>query len=58
MTQRVPISHDTSDYNLGAIRELLLAAFTAEDLRRFCLEDTRLPAIPTEFDTEPVDAWA
>ena len=30
------MSDDTSDYNLKAIHELLLAAFTPEELRRFC----------------------
>jgi hypothetical protein len=33
------MSDHTSDYNLKAIRKLLLEAFTAEDLRRFCLDD-------------------
>jgi hypothetical protein len=28
--------NDAQDYNIAAIRQLLLAAFTPEDLRRFC----------------------
>ena len=35
------MSNDTSDHNLIAIRQLLLAAFTPESLRRF-LEDHQL----------------
>lgn len=31
-------NHDQADYNPEAIRQLLLAAFTAQDLRRFCLD--------------------
>ena len=32
------MTNDTQSYNIAAIRELLLAAFTAEELRRFCAE--------------------
>ena len=43
------MSDDTTDYNLKAIRELLLEAFTAEDLRRFCLDDPRFRPICDRF---------
>jgi hypothetical protein len=43
------MSDDAPDYNLAAIRELLLEAFTAEDLRRFCLEDRRFRPICNRF---------
>jgi hypothetical protein len=36
-------------YNLTAIRELLLAAFTPEDLRRFCLDRPGFRPIVTYF---------
>jgi hypothetical protein len=36
-------------YNLAAIRMLLLAAFTAEDLRRFCHDRPLLRPIVTQF---------
>jgi hypothetical protein len=43
------MSYDTADYDLGAIRDLLLAAFTAEDLGRFCLDDPRFRPIVNQF---------
>jgi hypothetical protein len=36
------VSDDPSAYNLKTVRELLLAAFTAKDLRRLCRYDPRL----------------
>ncbi|HSR34523.1 MAG TPA: NB-ARC domain-containing protein, partial [Anaerolineae bacterium] len=43
------MSNNVQEYNIAAIHELLLAAFTAEDLRRFCLEDTRFRPIYNRF---------
>ena len=43
------MSDDTTEYNLKAIRELLLAAFIAEDLRRFCRDDPRFRPIYRRF---------
>jgi hypothetical protein len=43
------MSQDTSDHNLRAIRELILAAFTAEGLRRFLEDDRRFRPIVAEF---------
>ena len=39
------MSDDTADDKLRVIRELLLAAFTAENLRCFCLDDPRFRPI-------------
>jgi formylglycine-generating enzyme required for sulfatase activity len=33
-----PMSNSVQEYNIAAIRQLLLAAFTAEELRRFCYD--------------------
>jgi hypothetical protein len=42
------MTNDT-EYNLAAIRELLLAAFTAEELRRFCADRPIFQRLVTEF---------
>ncbi|MBN1659568.1 MAG: protein kinase [Anaerolineae bacterium] len=36
-------------YNLAVVRELLLAAFTAEEMRRFCLDHPNLSAVCQRF---------
>ncbi len=46
---RVSIPGDESAYNLAAIRDLLQAAFTAETLRRFCLDRPAFRPITAEF---------
>jgi tetratricopeptide (TPR) repeat protein len=43
------MSDDTTEYNLKAIRELLLAAFTAKSLRRFCRDAPRFHPICHDF---------
>lgn len=41
----------TPNYNLGAIRELLLAAFTTEDLKRLCFDNPRFRPVYDEFSS-------
>jgi hypothetical protein len=43
------MSDETQAYNLAAIRELLLAAFTAEELRRFCYDRPTFRPITNRF---------
>ena len=43
------MSQDTSNHNLQAIRELLLAAFTVEKLRRFCSYHSTFRPVVHEF---------
>lgn len=40
---------DQDSYNLGAIRKLLLAAFTPETLRRFCQDRPTFRAMVASF---------
>jgi hypothetical protein len=54
------MSDDTTEYNQKAIRELLLEAFIAEDLRRFCRDDPRFRPVchdfaPSDGLNKPVD---
>jgi hypothetical protein len=37
-------------HNIATTRQLLLAAFTPEDLHRFCLDDPRVHPICDRFD--------
>jgi hypothetical protein len=46
---QAPIPVDEPAYNLAAIRALLQAAFTAETLRRFCLDRPAFRPITAEF---------
>ena len=43
------MSDVTADYNLKAIRELLLAAFTPQDLPRFCQDRPFLRPVVARF---------
>jgi len=42
-------SNDAQGYNIAAIRELLLAAFTSETLHRFCLDRPLFQPVVAEF---------
>jgi hypothetical protein len=46
------MSDGAGSYNLAAIRQLLLAAFTAEELRRFCQDRPAFRPILDEFGPE------
>jgi hypothetical protein len=48
------MTHDSQNYNSAAIRELLLAAFTADDLRRFFLytQNKHLKPLRQQFSPE------
>lgn len=39
----------TEEYNIGAIRRMLLAAFSGEELRRLCLDDPALRPVVASF---------
>ena len=43
------MTDQTASYNVGAIRELLLAAFTPQDLRRFCQDRLLFQPIVVRF---------
>lgn len=43
------MDNETSVYNIAAIRRLLLTAFTAKDLRRFCWDRPILRPVITSF---------
>lgn len=43
------MTDDTQSYNIAAIRELLLAAFTDENLRRFCQDQPLFQPIVDQF---------
>lgn len=43
------MTESSFDYNIGAIRELLLAAFTAKELRRFCQDHPLFRPIIEQF---------
>lgn len=43
------MTNEPQEYNIAAIRELLLAAFTAESLPRFCLDDSYFEPIVASF---------
>jgi tetratricopeptide (TPR) repeat protein len=53
MEQSMSSTHNTASgveqYNLAAIRQLLQTAFTADDLRRFCLDRPSFRFIPNHF---------
>jgi Sulfatase-modifying factor enzyme 1 len=46
------MANDTTSYNIAAVRQLLMAAFTVEDLRRFCEDRPTLRPIIARFGPE------
>jgi hypothetical protein len=47
------MAENTKDYNLAAIRALLRAAFTPDELERLCKDNPKLRNIVHTFDPEP-----